>query len=184
MSKEIKTKKRKQLCASYFLYCFLELKERLYQNSWTLLIAGISYTFFVSKTDKPLPNVYLGAIFGVFYFIQKQKLEEVKFFLNVFEKFNTRYDKLNDDLAEIEREKKICPGKHQLKLIDYFNLCSEEYLIYKRGYIPKSVWLSWLSGMHQYWKIQDVQDLWLKELESKSYYDFNPETEFLAYKVN
>ena len=55
-------------------------------------------------------------------------------------------------------------------LNDYFNLCGEEYLFYRRGFIYPEVWGSWVRGMNIYFKDDRIQELWLEELRNESYY--------------
>lgn len=106
------------------------------------------------------------------YFIQKQRLEELKLFKELFEKFNQRYDDLNDDLARIVNIDPVVeltpPDK--AKLVDYFNLCGEEYLYYRLGYIYPEVWKAWLRGMQQYYGQEHIGRIWREELKSDSYY--------------
>ncbi|WP_251951685.1 hypothetical protein [Salinibacter ruber] len=75
--------------------------------------------------------------------MQKQKLEETRLFANLFQSFNERYDEMNGDLNEIvgKSESELTPDEKTL-LYDYFNPCAEEYLFYKRGYVPHEVWKS------------------------------------------
>lgn len=57
-------------------------------------------------------------------------------------------------------------------LFDYFNLCAEEYLYYKTGFIDEEVWASWLRGMGAFAKVEHIRSLWQAELEAGSYYGF------------
>jgi hypothetical protein len=74
------------------------------------------------------------------------------------EKLNMIKDKDNLDKDDIA------------KLYDYFNLCSEEYLFYRTGYIYPEVWKAWCNGMSSYLKNDKVREVWEKEEKSKSYY--------------
>jgi hypothetical protein len=70
-------------------------------------------------------------------------------------------------------------------LFDYFNLCGEEYLFYRRGYIYPEVWKSWVAGMKFYYNDPRIQNLWEEELSSESYYglDISKEIERLELKA-
>jgi hypothetical protein len=57
-------------------------------------------------------------------------------------------------------------------LYDYFNLCAEEYLYFKSGYVDAEVWQSWLRGMKLFASNPEIRRLWQEELESGSYYGF------------
>lgn len=102
---------------------------------------------------------------------------EASFFQSSFEYFNSRYDRINDSLEIVLNSERVSDEAHKY-VIDYFNLCSEEYMLYKKGYIPTEVWETWLAGMVQYWQIKDVRTLWQEEKETNSYYGFDPEQEF------
>lgn len=58
-------------------------------------------------------------------------------------------------------------------LNDYFNLCGEEYLFYRRGYIYPEVWKSWVAGMKIFYEDERIQKVWSKELNTESYYRLN-----------
>lgn len=55
-------------------------------------------------------------------------------------------------------------------LFDYFNLCGEEYLFFKRGYIDPVAWRAWHNGMRFFYKNPRINAVWLRELEANSYY--------------
>jgi hypothetical protein len=56
------------------------------------------------------------------------------------------------------------------RVIDYFNLCGEEYLFYKHGYILPEAWESWRRGMRQYMDVESIRELWEFEVKTDSYY--------------
>jgi len=154
-------------------------KDFLFSAYWISPILGSAiaailmvYTNFGSG----VVSAVLGGSFGFCYFLQKQKLEEAAFFQKVFSDFNARYDGMNEKLSEILSTGQV--GSNRSYLIDYFNLCAEEYLLYKRGYIPLEVWDSWRAGMFQYWSIPEVRNLWVRETKTASYYGFDPSVHF------
>ena len=55
-------------------------------------------------------------------------------------------------------------------LFNYFNLCGEEYLYYKRGFIYPEVWQAWKNGMRLFRKNPRIKNLWDADLETGSYY--------------
>ena len=84
----------------------------------------------------------LGSVLGLFYFVFKQHLEEIRLFKELFTEFNARYDAMNERLyleCAASLDKPL--GKEQIAfLYDYFNLCGEEYLYYRKGFIyPEGV---------------------------------------------
>jgi hypothetical protein len=112
---------------------------------------------------------------GVFAFafgIQKQILEELKLFKNLFEQFNARYDAMNDAINLIyQRPSGDLLDEDEIKTLSkYFNLCGEEYLYYKKGFISEEVWLAWSNGMKYYRQNPRIQKIWDQEIESDSYY--------------
>ncbi len=116
----------------------------------------------------------VGGILSSIYFVQKQKLEETRLFKELFAEFNERYDKLNESLNQILRANpdQNLSSKEIDILYDYFNLCGEEYLFYKRGYILPEVWEAWLNGMGIFYGDKRIRKLWQEELETNSYYGF------------
>lgn len=108
------------------------------------------------------------------------KISHEKMEKELFKEFNERYDKLNDKLSELNVDLDITALREdyysdlQKSIIDYFNLCAEQYYWYKKERISKEIWNSWHSGMMYYYKsFPVVQELWEKETEGdkyKSYY--------------
>lgn len=116
----------------------------------------------------------LGSIFGLSYFILQQQLQEVKFFQELFLQFNKRYDCLNERLNEIldgSTDLPLTPSE-TLLLYDYFNLCGEEFLYYRKGFIYPEVWDSWYNGMRTYAESERIRKLWQSEVLKGSYYGF------------
>ena len=141
-----------------------------------LLIIAISVSTVKSVSiDWKLFASFITVTLSFVYFIQKQKLEELKLFKELFQKFNKCFDDMNDDLNRINEQGADLEinGQDRQKLYDYFNLCGEEYLYYKKGYIFPEVWEAWLNGMRYFYKNKKIKDIWDKELESNSYYGFN-----------
>ena len=116
----------------------------------------------------------LGSAFGLSYFVLKQHLEEVRLFKELFSSFNERFDRMNGPLFDILE----CPLEQELSneekklLFDYFNLCAEEYLYYRKGFIYREVWQAWRNGMRVFSDCPRIRKLWEKELAANSYYGF------------
>jgi hypothetical protein len=145
------------------------------------VIAGVALalalvvTFkFVSNAEWQIHLSILGIPFTFFYFVQKQKLEELELFKELFKEFNARYDGLNEKLnaIRVEPPDKQIDDDEQKTLFDYFNLCGEEYLFYRQGYIYPEVWEAWYNGMTIFRKNPRIKKLWDEELENDSYYGF------------
>ena len=164
--------------------------------------------YWVTQTDYgwQLPaSVWGGTLWGL-YLLQRQKLENAKLFVELFQEFNERYDEMHDDLVEAiefkEQPEKTeqgadSAGKSEESIEtkkgegeararetcavecddpdsvieSYFNLCAEEHLFYKRGFIDEDVWEAWQNGMRYYFGKDVVADLW-EEQNEESYYEF------------
>lgn len=60
----------------------------------------------------------------------------------------------------------------ELFLYDYFNLCAEQYLYYRKGFIYPEVWSAWCNGMMIFFENPRIRALWEKESRTNSYYGF------------
>jgi hypothetical protein len=106
--------------------------------------------------------------------VQKQKTEELALFKELFTEFNERYDEMNEALNAIIAGPDGTPltPKERDRLFDYFNLCGEEFLFYRQGYIYPEVWQAWRNGMKFFYNNPRVKELWDAELKNDSYYGF------------
>lgn len=149
----------------------------------TLLLYGVGYVIWGSKDGQVFlqpKNAFelvisvVGISAAFVHFLYAQHHQDTQMFVNLFEKFNSRYDKLNEKLnAIILKELNSSFTTRQINMLyDYFNICAEEHLFYEAGYIDEVVWQAWLRGMRYFAKDPDVRRLWEKEIESGSYYHF------------
>jgi len=96
----------------------------------------------------------------------------------LFTEFNARYDKLNDSLYKIVAECKSLEDiekNSDLKnhLIDYFNLCAEEYYWFRRDRIDTIIWDAWSNGMNDWYNFPVIKEAWeaeIKQFGCNSYY--------------
>ena len=121
-------------------------------------------------------HLALGGVVGFNYFIYRQHLDEAKLFNELFAGFNDRYDALNDHLNAIlfGPHDGLLSADERERLFSYFNLCAEEYLFYKAGYIDREVWEFWRRGMKVFFKHPRIQALWVQDCKADSYYGFRP----------
>jgi hypothetical protein len=136
----------------------------------TSLAAGFLY---VRGVDWRISLPVIGGLVSFMYFIQKHQLDEARLFKDLFVEFNRRYDDLNGKLNDILRENTdsmILSPPEKNTIYDYFNLCAEEYLFFRKGYIYPEVWDDWLNGMKIYFRDPRIRKLWSKEAETESYY--------------
>ncbi len=120
---------------------------RFLKRSWGFIVTAISfaiviYLLWCKHVDNALGIGILGSIATFYFGVLKYKMENDKIFNELFTSFNSRYD---DKLNDLTNKLRLKPGKKlsnkKVKLIiDYFNLCAEEYLWYKRNRIPGTVW--------------------------------------------
>jgi len=155
----------------------VKLKFWFFEHYWWLLclvIASTSVVLLYRKEPLPTMVTVVGALLSLFYFLQKQKLEELRLFRELFKEFNARYDGMNEQLARIVESKAIEVSEQERGiLVDYFNLCGEEYLYFVRGYIDPVVWNAWENGMKAILSVPRVQRVWKTEKQTGSYYDLS-----------
>jgi hypothetical protein len=56
------------------------------------------------RFDLGLVATIIGGVLSSVYFVQKQKLEELKLFNELYTTFNSRYDALNESLNKIRQD--------------------------------------------------------------------------------
>ena len=81
--------------------------------------------------------------------VSQSSLANDRMFRELFTEFNQRYDRINNDLHRITGVIELHPEDKQM-IIDYFNLCAEEYLWFKKGRIPEDIWKAWKVGIKHY----------------------------------
>ncbi len=140
----------------------------------TLVFVGIGTGMVLLRpgVDFKLFATVLGTFLSLLYFLQKQRLEEMRLFREIFAECNSRYDKMNERLNTILNAPNDQPLQSEeiAILSDYFNLCSEEYLYYRQGYIFPSVWKAWHNGMKYFITNPRIATVWTAEKRFESYY--------------
>ena len=146
-------------------------KARQFLFSWYWLVpmgiflALVSSIFlgWYNSDNQSLWLAFIGMGLGWTYFFQKQKLEEHKFFLASFEKFNKRFYELSDELqATIAKDNSQSSDVLKPVIHKYFDLCLEEFQLYKTGRIPEQTWRYWAQGMHYFLQFQTIEQYWQK----------------------
>ena len=146
----------------------------IFRNYWWIAALGggtsafVAFQFGGNDRIGLISSVIAGTL-GFCYFVQQQKLAETVLFHQLFTAFNGRYDKLNGQLVALLSEGSLSSEQRGV-IVDYFNLCAEEYLFYQQGYIPENVWRSWCRGMAWYLKRHPFKDVWNDEFQSDSFY--------------
>ncbi len=153
------------------------------------IIIAIAFIFVVvfyyyGNIDGKLFLGLLASIASIYLGILKYKIENDKIFKELFTDFNNKYDlKFNDLINELKSDKKRELNQTEINLvIDYLNLCAEEFLWRQKGRIPKNVWTAWHSGILENIKIKQVMELLKNEIITengrKSYYGLIEELGF------
>lgn len=161
------------------MYCLKKIWFHWWPVVIALLISSIFWGYHCIYWKEGLllkPEELIKVIGGIFAFsfgmIWKLK-EEAKIEKELFDKFNARYDeRFNDLLNELARNRnseesepqiiKINGEEKELSeiknlLIDYFNMCGEEYLWYRKGLISEIVWEEWLRGIKSHLETKVVK---------------------------
>jgi hypothetical protein len=147
----------------------------MFRHYWWIAIglaATITWLIVVkvqSNRETLVSGTVAGAL-GFCYFVQKQRLDELRLFKELFTEFNGRYDRMNEKLADIYTHNSGNNPESRNVLVDYFNLCAEEYLFYQQGYIHPAAWRSWCRGMLYYLKRDSIRRVWDEEVNTDSYY--------------
>lgn len=142
---------------------------------WLFAVLVLAVLFILPERRSPellLPAI--GSVAAFVHFLYLQHNQNTERFICLFLDFNARYDRLNNDLNELflKDGALLLTNQEKQLLYDYFNLCAEEYLYFKAGYIDVEVWRSWLRGMRYFAGNTAIQSLWKEELTSGSYYGF------------
>ncbi len=146
--------------------------------SLTVFLGSVLSFLFGSLTWQGLVAIEAGVVsFAVG--LQKQQLEEMRLFRELFETFNERYDSQNEVLNGIFRGPPEAPLTEREidALFNYFNLCAEEYFYFKEGFIHPEVWQAWKNGMRYFRKNPRIKLRWDDELRTDSYYGLNFDNE-------
>lgn len=132
------------------------------------IVLILVYSFF--KIDTKILVGLFGTVATIYLGLIKSKIENDKLFKSLFTEFNSRYDKdLNDLINRIRDDIKYELNSSEKNLIiDYFNLCSEEYLWRRRNRIPNSVWESWKAGIKENLEIKQVREIYDKETKTEN----------------
>jgi hypothetical protein len=112
----------------------------------------------------------LGGLISGSLIVQKQNLDELRLLHDLFKDFNARYDKINAALQRIAEHGIDDRARDTELIVEYFNLCAEEYWWFSARHIPDEIWGSWCRGMLSYLDQPLFADLWSKEVKSDSYY--------------
>ncbi len=112
-----------------------------------------------------LATVYIGLLN---YWLQRDKMMQ-----ELFSSFNKRYDEFNDDLLAISKGEAVANDKDpESRIVDYLNLCGEEYFWYKNGRVDETMWKEWYAGMNMWMNVPAMNAIALQERskDKRSFY--------------
>lgn len=144
------------------------------QNFETIIAIAIFSIIILLKSksiiDERLLIGLLGAIATLYFGTIKFKIEKDKLFKELFNAFNKKYDSNFNNLLNKLRDDsdKELDLDEINQIIDYFNLCAEEYLWRSRNRIPKNVWDAWKSGIKENLEIKQIYEIYQKEILTKN----------------
>jgi hypothetical protein len=145
---------------------------------WISCIAGVVLVLVVYLIVPPAHqngSVLLTVVAGLgalAFYLHRRHAEDARLVKELLAEFNERYDKLGSDLQFALAHRGDFEKETKLKFVRYFNLCAEEWLFWRAGYIYEPVWRAWENGMKQYSNDQRVVELWAEEEKTDSYYGF------------
>lgn len=128
-----------------------------------------------------IPSAIIAAA-AVWISFNQNRLETKKAQRELFEHYNQRFDKLNENLNRVCENQPLDGFKTSEEVIqDYLNLCSEEYLSMTDGLVSEKVWTAWIEGINYYLRFKPIQDYFKhqRELAPNSYYGF-----FNTFKIS
>jgi hypothetical protein len=119
-----------------------------------------------------------GILITLYHHWHLRRLNRDKMNKELFTEFNDRYNDLNDSLLDMVDKKLTLEAleKHpdfKKDLIDYFNLCAEEYYWFRKKRIDKKVWFSWYAGMNYWYSESEViKEMWRREIQGEGYQSY------------
>lgn len=88
---------------------------------------------------------------------QFEQLAERQRQLFIFNEYTRRYEQIMVSMPQ-----EILPDENGVRhhAMLYFNLCSEEFYLHKKGLLPDEIWKMWLDGMRLTMKVIPYQTQW------------------------
>lgn len=159
------------------IYSYLKLNiDLIIINLFFLIISILFYLLCNQKFE--VIGAILATGISLSFGIRQYRIENDKMFKELFQEFNNKYDKkFNNKLNEIDSQFRlnnqytISNREDRDLIIDYLNLCSEEYLWYSKGRIPEKVWIAWKAGMLYFLSLPPIKKITKEQFNQKdSYY--------------
>lgn len=77
--------------------------------------------------------------------------------LAVFTEYTGRYERIVESMPKELMED---PFGKQTHMMLYFDLCSEEFYLHKKGLLSDEIWEMWIDGMRLTMKVQSYKTSW------------------------
>lgn len=125
---------------------------------------GLAVYFLLDKKVEITITIIAGG-FTFAFGLRQFQMENDRIFKELFIAFNEKYDnKFNDKLNKIafehsEERPYILSEEEKKLVIDYLNLCAEEYLWYTKGRIDDNVWSAWEIGILYFTSLKPIADV-------------------------
>lgn len=150
-------------------------RQFIFKNYWWIALLGaligiVVVVICTTGQNASLVGSIIVVALGFCYFAQQQKLAEILLFKELFTEFNRRYDNLDERLRQIATSGAPPNESACQTIIEYYNLCGEEYLFFAEGYIHREAWRSWCAGMLWYFEREPFRSMWERESATNSYY--------------
>lgn len=140
------------------------------------LIAAFAVYFLIEKKIEIAFTIIAGG-FSFAFGLRQYQIENDRIFKELFTAFNEKYDlRFNDTLNKIAFEIQsgnsyVLTSSERKLIIDYLNLCAEEYLWYTKGRIDENVWNAWEVGISFFTSLPPIAEVAAAEQSVKgSYY--------------
>jgi hypothetical protein len=120
----------------------------------------VIFLYYLNLINTTVLLATLGSIATIYYGSLKTQLDNDLLFKELFNSFNDRYD---NQINSLRLEPRDLLDDEKILVIDYFNLCAEEYLWMIKGRIPKDVWNAWKAGIMNNLEVPQVCELFMAE---------------------
>ncbi len=136
-----------------------------------LLGVAIFCRYYLEWIDSQIFLGSVAALISIYLGMLRYQVDADRVFQELFVTFNARYDGMNEKLQKLDQNGSI---PDRTAVVEYLNLCSEEYLWYRRGRVGNRVWKAWMKGIEEKLQNEHIRRIAREELEQAgdSYYGF------------
>jgi len=138
-----------------------------------ILIILVILTFILAGSNQTVLIGITGTLVSIYIGINLTNIHSDRLLKELFTEFNNKYDeKYNDCLNGLQSSTDVVNSENRGLIVDYINLCSEEYFWYTKGRIPKIIWTNWKAGILFHLQIPSIKKKVFQEEKKyrESYY--------------